>query len=160
MTEEKISITISCLDHIINEDDEEYCSRVNISVDNKISLDMDTIHDGYEDSALVIFKTDNNYVIKEHRATYGMGLLNIYNNKGELLKEVENSIISYFVESSEFEETYEVGINNNKLFYAYSDDVNFINGIDNYVHIGYIDLNKDLEFIELKRVKGIASLEL
>ena len=155
MTEEKINASIKCLEHIINEDNEEYCSKVNLVVDNKISIDMDTIYQGVEDNDVIVFKTDNYYVIKQYNAIYGLGILNIYSSNGELVKEISNTIRSYATEDAAYEEVYEVSINNNKLYYAYIDEKEYVDGIDNFVHIGYIDLNKEFNFIELKKIKAI-----
>ena len=52
---------------------------------------------------------------------------------------------------------YNPTINENKLYYVYSDYLNFENGLDNKVHLGYIDLDT-LEYTETYSLKAVVSL--
>ena len=143
-------------------DDDNYCTNINIVVDDKININIETIKDYYYDEGLIVFKTPNNYIIKQINSYYGTGLLNIYSNSGKLLKEIKNNVTSYelIVDGEVLEDTevYEVVLNNNKLYYAWSDDLDFVNGLDNKVHIGYIDLNEKLDFHEQHTLNAITSL--
>ena len=161
INDSKINLDIKCnkKDEI---DDNNYCTNIDVSIDNKISLNLDTVKNYYYDESLIVFKTNKYYIVKQTNSIYGSGLLNIYNNNGKLLKEIKNNVTSYEVvindEVNEDSEIYEVSVNDNKLYYAYTDDLDFVIGLDNLVHLGYIDLDEKMEFHELQVIKGLTSL--
>ncbi len=163
INENNMNINIKCLkkEHI-DEDEINYCTKLGIIVDDKVNLEIDTIKNYYYDESVVIFKTDNNYIIKEYNTLFGSGVLNIYDNNGSLLKNITNSINSYeIVEDDKIEENtnkYDVSISDNKLYYAYTEDMDYVLGLNNFVHVGYIKLDSDLEYVELYKIKAITSL--
>lgn len=163
INDDNINISLKCLKkERIDEDEIDYCTELNVLVDNKINLTLNTIKDYYYDDSIVIFKTNDNYVIKEYNTLYGSGLLNIYDNNGSLLKEIEKSVSSFdVIESDEIEDNtnnYEVSINENRLYYAYTEDMDFILGLNNFVHIGYVLLDSNFEFNELYKMNAITSI--
>ena len=160
--DESASLEINCNKKEVIDEDINYCTNINISIDDKILLSLDTIKNYYYDDYLTIFKTEKYYIVKQANQFFGSGILNIYDYDGKLVKEIKNNVTSYGIirdeEEVEDAEEYKVSINDNKLYYAYTDDMDFVLGLDNLIHFGYIDLGKNLEFNETKRVKGITSL--
>lgn len=160
--EKDASIEINCNKREVIDDDIDYCTNINISIDDKIVLNIDTVKNYYYDDYLTIFKTGKYYIIKQSNQFFGSGILNIYNHDGKLVKEIKNSVTNYglIIDEEEVEDgdEYKVSINDNKLYYAYTDDMDFVLGLDNLIHFGYIDLAGNLDFNEIKRVKGITSL--
>lgn len=163
INDDNINISLKCLkEENILEDEINYCTLLNIRVDNKFDVTLNTVKNYYYDDAIVIFKTNDNYVVKEYNTLYGSGLLNIYDSTGSLLKEIEKSVSSFdIVNDEEIEDNtnrYEVSINENKLYYAYTEDMDYVLGLNNYVHIGYVLLDSNLEFNELYKVNAITSI--
>ena len=157
------SIKFKCLDYFSDkEDDLNYCVKNQIIIDNKVKYEFENQLE-FDDTETLIFKTKKYYVIKNANTVYGQGDLKIYNLDGKLIKSINNTVTEFddIPDSDEDEMIpykFNPTINNNKLYYVYSDYLNFENGLDNIVHLGYVDLNNNFKYTELYSQKGMVSL--
>ena len=156
-------IEFKCLDYYIDKDDKEYryCAKNQIKLDNKVTFTFENNIE-YEDVRTLIFKTSKNYIIKEANTIYGQGDLVIYDLNGKQIKKVDKTVTEFDVFPEEIDDEmqsklYNPTISENKLYYVYSDYLNFENGLDNKVHLGYIDLDT-LEYTETYSLKAVVSL--
>ncbi len=162
-TKNDIKIEFNCLNYFIDEDDNnyKYCKKNQIKLDNKVSYTFNNNLE-YEDTKTLIFKTDKYYIIKEVNTIYGQGDLIIFDLSGKVVKKIDKTITEFDVLPDNNDDDmeaklYNPRVNDNKLYYVYSDYINFENGLDNKVHLGFLDLN-NLEYTETYSLKAIASM--
>ena len=157
-------IEFTCLNYFIDKDDSEYryCEKNRIKLDNKVTYTFNNSLE-YEDLRTLVLKTDKYYIIKQINTIYGQGNLKIYDLNGKEVKSLKNSIVEFdiFPEGNDEEmesKVYVPVVNDNKLYYVYSDYLNFENGLDNKVHLGYVDLNNNFKYTEISSIKAVATL--
>ena len=110
----------------------------------------------YDYDGLMIYKTDNNYIVKEVGSQFGEGIMVIYNNEGDLLKELDEVITNFELDdNSNTLYNYSPVINDNKLYYVFRSDESYSNnGIDSEIEFGFVDLN-DLKYKKLYTIPAI-----
>lgn len=156
-------IEFNCLKYQKDEDEDfNYCSKNQLKIDSKVNYEfINNIE--FEDVKTLIFKTPKYYIIKQANSLYGQGDFKIFDLNGKLVKSINKSITEFDLFPEDIDDEmqsvmYDPTISDNKLYYVYTDYLNFENGLDNKVHLGYIDLNNNFKYTESFSIKAITSL--
>ena len=143
-----------------NDKKKDDCGNISFTVDNKIKYlneKFDIENTAYEH---IIFKTKDNYVIKEVGTEYGEGTIYIYDKVGNLIQSYDETVTKFNKidnKAIDYDITYEYDpvISNNYLYYVFrSGEVDFTNGLDSEIKFGRINLSS-LEYDNLYTLKAI-----
>ena len=155
-------IEFNCLNYQKDEDEDfNYCYKNQLKIDSKINYEF--INDlEYEDVKTLIYKTPKYYIIKQANSLYGQGDLKIFDLNGKVVKSIEKTITEFDLYPEDIDDEmqsvmYDPTISNNRLYYVYSDYLNYENGLDNKVHLGFIDLNNNFRYTELESIRALVS---
>lgn len=152
-----MDITFDCT----NELSKDECGNISFNIDNKIKylntkFDIDNIANSH-----LIMKTDKYYIIKEIGNQYGEGIIYIYNNKGELIQTLEETVTEFNIINGnkiDYNNTYTYlpVINDNWLYYVKrSGEFNFSNGLESEVKFTRVKLDNNLKYDNLYTLKAI-----
>lgn len=145
--DKSMNIIFNCTNDI----KKDTCGSISFTIDNKIKYKNESFNIENIANSNLIFKTDNNYVIKEIGNEYGEGNIYIYDKVGNLLKTINNTVTKFNkIDNKEivYDITYEYDptINNNYLYYVErGEEVNFSSGLDSEIKFVRINLNGELK---------------
>ena len=152
----KMNIMFNCT----NSNTSDECGNISFTIDNKIKY----LNDKFEiDKATshIIYKTKDNYVIKEVGNQYGEGLLYVYDKNGNLLQTYDNTVTKFNKiddKKVEYDITYQYypSINSNYLYYVHrTGEFDFTNGLDSEIEFSRINLSKEQKIDNLYTLKAL-----
>ncbi len=134
------------------------CGNISFTIDKKIKylnekFDIDHAY------MHIIYKTKDNYIIKEVGTEFGEGTIYVYDKVGNLIQTYDDTVTKFnrindkVVDDITYE--YDPVISDNYLYFVYrSGEVDFTNGLDSEIKFTRVNLS-NLEYDNLYTIKAL-----